>query len=79
MGVDWDLHLLSPLHGVFGDEHEYRPKVGAPFTINGIFDRTKEIQIDLGSVGNDVVVPIFPGVSGVVGASGFIVEFPQLK
>jgi hypothetical protein len=29
MGVDWDLHLLSPLHGVFGDEHEYRPK-GAP-------------------------------------------------
>lgn len=39
MGVDWDLHLLSPLHGVFGDEHEYRPKVGAPFTINGIFDR----------------------------------------
>ena len=25
MGVDWDLHLLSPLHGVFGDEHEYRP------------------------------------------------------
>lgn len=40
MGVDWDLHLLSPLHGVFGDEHEYRPKDGtAPFTINGIFDR----------------------------------------
>lgn len=36
MGVDWDLHLLSPLHGVFGDEHEYRPKDGAPFTINGI-------------------------------------------
>jgi hypothetical protein len=29
MGVDWDLHLLSPLHGVFGDEHEYRPK-GTP-------------------------------------------------
>jgi hypothetical protein len=28
MGVDWDLHLLSPLHGVFGDEHEYRPKDG---------------------------------------------------
>ncbi|UFT92830.1 hypothetical protein [Pectobacterium carotovorum] len=39
MGVDWDLHLLSPLHGVFGDEHEYRPKSGAPFAINGIFDR----------------------------------------
>ncbi|ELN0130423.1 hypothetical protein RY607_001043 [Raoultella planticola] len=40
MGVDWDLHLLSPLHDVFGDEHEYRPKSGtAPFMINGIFDR----------------------------------------
>lgn len=36
MGVDWDLHLLSPLHGVFGDEHEYRPRNGTPFTINGI-------------------------------------------
>lgn len=30
MGVDWDLHLLSPLHGVFGDEHEYRPRVMLP-------------------------------------------------
>ena len=39
MGVDWDLHLLSPLHGAFGDEHEYRPRNGTPFTINGIFDR----------------------------------------
>lgn len=39
MGVDWDSHLLSPLHDVFGDEHEYRPRNGTPFTINGIFDR----------------------------------------
>ncbi|HHE6158640.1 hypothetical protein P2H57_22835 [Citrobacter freundii] len=39
MGVDWDLHLLSPLHGIFGDEHEYRPKDGTSFLINGIFDR----------------------------------------
>ncbi|MDA8487480.1 head-tail joining protein [Kluyvera sp. Awk 3] len=39
MGVDWDLHLLSPLHGVFGDEQEYRPRNGTPFPINGIFDR----------------------------------------
>ena len=31
--------LLSPLHDVFGDEHEYRPRNGTPFTINGIFDR----------------------------------------
>lgn len=39
MGVDWDKHLLNPLHGVFGDEHEYRPRNGTPFLINGIFDR----------------------------------------
>ncbi|QZN97353.1 head-tail joining protein [Symbiopectobacterium purcellii] len=39
MGVNWDLHLLAPLHGIFGDEHEYRPKDGVPFTVNGIFDR----------------------------------------
>jgi hypothetical protein len=31
MGVDWDSHLLSPLHDVFGDEHEYRPRNGTPF------------------------------------------------
>lgn len=39
MGVDWDLHLLSPLHDVFGDQHEYRPRNGTSFLINGIFDR----------------------------------------
>jgi hypothetical protein len=33
MGVDWDLHLLSPLHGVFGDEHEYRPRNGTPLRL----------------------------------------------
>lgn len=46
MGVDWDLHLLIPLHGVFGDEHEYRPRNGTPFTINGIFDRGYAQVID---------------------------------
>ena len=54
MGVDWDLHLLSPLHGVFGDEHEYRPKVGAPFTINGIFDRGYS-QVDENLDGDSVI------------------------
>lgn len=39
MGVNWDKHLLAPLHHVFGDEHEYRPKNGTPFTVNGVFDR----------------------------------------
>lgn len=39
MGINWDAHLLAPLHAQFGDEHEYRPKNGIPFTVNGIFDR----------------------------------------
>jgi len=39
MGVNWDEHLLAPLHHVFGDEHEYRPKNGSPFPVNGVFDR----------------------------------------
>lgn len=39
MGVNWDEHLLSPLHTVFGDQHEYRPKSGIPFDVSGIFDR----------------------------------------
>lgn len=55
MGVNWDLHLLSPLHGIFGDKHEYRPRNGTPFTINGIFDRayTQEVEpLDDGSTIN---------------------------
>lgn len=39
MGVNWDAHLLAPLHRVFGDQHEYRPTSGAPFDVNGVFDR----------------------------------------
>ncbi|MCT8350222.1 hypothetical protein LGZ99_24290 [Photorhabdus temperata] len=39
MGINWDQHLLEPLHNVFGDMVEYRPASGARYTINGIFDR----------------------------------------
>ncbi|PQQ22467.1 head-tail joining protein [Photorhabdus hindustanensis] len=39
MGINWDQHLLAPLHDVFGDPVEYRPASGARYTINGIFDR----------------------------------------
>lgn len=39
MGINWDNHLLGPLHNVFGDQHEYRPAGGTSFLINGIFDR----------------------------------------
>lgn len=46
MGVNWDQHLLSPLHGVFGDQHEYRPRDGVPFPVNGIFDRGYSQVVD---------------------------------
>lgn len=39
MGVDWDKHLLAPLHAQFGDTQEYRPKGQPPFMVNGVFDR----------------------------------------
>ncbi|WPU24997.1 hypothetical protein RI049_09760 [Cedecea neteri] len=39
MGVNWDKHLLGPLHREFGDEHEYRPQRETPFPVNGVFDR----------------------------------------
>ncbi|WMT17429.1 head-tail joining protein [Serratia fonticola] len=55
MGINWDHHLLSPLHTVFGDLHEYRPKNGAPYTISGIFDRayTQDVEpLDDGSTIN---------------------------
>lgn len=40
MGINWDQHLLAPLHSVFGDPVEYRPAGGKPtYTISGIFDR----------------------------------------
>ncbi|WP_289992131.1 head-tail joining protein [Photorhabdus laumondii] len=39
MGINWDQHLLEPLHNVFGDMVEYRPSGGKPYFINGIFDR----------------------------------------
>ncbi|HAU4319040.1 TPA: hypothetical protein F6U59_05625 [Serratia marcescens] len=56
MGINWDQHLLAPLHGVFGDPVEYRPGGGAePYTISGIFDRayTQEVEpLDDGSTIN---------------------------
>ncbi|TDB48230.1 head-tail joining protein [Photorhabdus khanii] len=39
MGINWDQHLLAPLHNVFGDTVEYKPSGGEPYFINGIFDR----------------------------------------
>lgn len=47
--VDWDKNLLGPLHGVFGEQVEYRPDKGngAPFMITGVFDRAYTREIDV--------------------------------
>lgn len=39
MAIDWDKHLLSPLHHVFAEKANWRPKKGAHYDIDGIFDR----------------------------------------
>ncbi|PCQ37208.1 head-tail joining protein [Providencia rettgeri] len=39
MGVDWDKHLLNPLHNVFSEKVNWRPKTGEHYDIEGIFDR----------------------------------------
>ncbi|MCU1787752.1 hypothetical protein CUU54_02625 [Pectobacterium polaris] len=46
MGINWDQHLLAPLHNVFGDPVEYRPASGTPYTISGIFDRAYTQQVE---------------------------------
>ena len=52
-----------------------------PVTINGVTAKpaqTVDFSIDLGQ-GEEQLLPIFPGVSGLSGDSSFIIEFPQLK
>jgi hypothetical protein len=46
MGINWDQHLLTPLHKVFGDFVEFRPRVGGPYAVSGIFDRayTQDVE-----------------------------------
>ena len=39
MPVDWDANVLAPLHEVFADKANYRPKNGEPYDIEGVFDR----------------------------------------
>ncbi|CNI59533.1 Uncharacterised protein [Yersinia pekkanenii] len=56
MGINWDQHLLGPLHSVFGDPVDYRPGDKKPtYTISGIFDRayTQDVEpLDGGSTIN---------------------------
>lgn len=43
MGVDWDKHLLNPLHAVYSEKVRWEPVKSAkgtkPYDIYGIFDR----------------------------------------
>ncbi|AMG70231.1 head-tail joining protein [Morganella morganii] len=43
MGVDWDKHLLGPLHNVFAEKARWEPVKSAKgaefYDIDGIFDR----------------------------------------
>lgn len=38
MPINWGTDVLGPLMGVFGEPVQYRPRVDAPLTINGVFD-----------------------------------------
>src|SRR5471030_2220993 len=46
MWVNWDQHLLRPLHSVFGDPVDFLPAGAAAYTISGIFDRayTQDVE-----------------------------------
>lgn len=63
--IDWDALVLSPLAAVFGEASQptYTPKGGAPFAIDGVFDRAyRELTIlggDVaGGVGMNTVSPV---------------------
>jgi hypothetical protein len=39
MPIDWDQAVLAPLEAVFGEGEIYTPVGGAPFDIQGVWDR----------------------------------------
>ncbi|WGL96295.1 hypothetical protein QE177_12050 [Arsenophonus sp. aPb] len=39
MPVNWDKHLLAPLHRIFAQKVNWRPQKGRSYDIEGIFDR----------------------------------------
>ncbi len=60
MGIDWDLNLLAPLQGVFGDTVNYRPVGGTPYDVSGIFDRAYTQAVDPldGGAGINTTAPV---------------------
>ncbi|WP_339353678.1 head-tail joining protein, partial [Xenorhabdus budapestensis] len=51
MPIDWDKHLLAPLHKQFAEQVNWRPKYGEPYDIMGVFDRAYTQQV--GSLDGD--------------------------
>jgi len=62
MAVDWDTHLLAPLHGVFGELVNYRPQIvgGDAYDIVGIFDRayTRDVETLEGDIATNTTKPV---------------------
>lgn len=60
MAVDWDTHLLAPLHGVFGEPVNYRPQGGDAYDIVGIFDRayTRDVETLEGDIAINTTKPV---------------------
>ncbi|MBD2781950.1 head-tail joining protein [Xenorhabdus szentirmaii] len=46
MPIDWDKHLLTPLHKQFAERVNWQPKKGQPYDIEGIFDRAYAQQME---------------------------------
>lgn len=42
MPIDWNALVLEPCHATFGEPAVYTPQGGAPFPINGVFDKAYE-------------------------------------
>ncbi|WP_338803580.1 hypothetical protein WDV76_02870 [Xenorhabdus griffiniae] len=46
MPIDWDKHLLAPLHKQFAERVNWRPQSGEPYDIMGVFDRAYTQQVE---------------------------------
>lgn len=60
MPVDWDTHLLAPLHGIFGERVNYRPRSGDAYDIVGIFDRAyaQDVKTFEGDIAINTTQPV---------------------
>lgn len=58
--IDWDKVVIGPVMGVFGEPVMFRPVVGAPFPISGLFHEAY-VSVDLAGG---------PGVTSVAPALG---------